>query len=220
LGSYCNAQQWRPVFLDAFGAVFLHVTPESGDLVRRLQIDCKTVQFADPPTTTSSAEQFRYQLNVGTIFVVLDRNAEAMQRLDKAESIFTENAFLHYAKGIALGNMGRTDDSERELLLSTKLGSTDDAPVALSRMYEHDGRYAEEAQILRSAADQSNRSHWLYLMLGNVELKLGQAELALAAFQSAERESPFRGEAYSLGAEFRSQVEAGKQRAMESMPGK
>jgi hypothetical protein len=53
-------------------------------------------------------------------------------------------------------------------------------------------------------------------MLGNVELKLGRSDLALAAFQNAERESPFRGEAFSLGEEFRSQVEAGKQQAMKN----
>ncbi len=220
LGSYCDAQRWRPVFLDAFGAVFLRVVPETTDLVDRLQIDCRTVQFADPPVTASGPEQFRYLLNVGTILIVLDRNAEAMQRLEQAERIFTENAFLHYAKGIALGNLGFAKDSERELLTSIELGSTDDAPVALARMYEQDGRYAEEAQVLRSAADRSTRPHWLYLTLGNVELRLGRADLALASFQNAERESPFRGEAYSLGAEFRSQISAGKQRAMESMPAK
>jgi tetratricopeptide (TPR) repeat protein len=213
LGSYCDAERWRPVFLDAFGAVFLRVSPETTDLVHRLQIDCRTVQFADPPATASHAAQFRYLLNVGTILIVLDRNDEAMQHLEKAEQVFAENAFLHYAKGIAFGNLGFAKDSERELLTSIKLGSIDDAPAALARMYEQDGRYAEEAEILRSAADQSNRSHWLYLMLGNVEVKLGRADLALKSFQNAERESPFRGEAYSLGEEFRSQIAAGKQHA-------
>jgi tetratricopeptide (TPR) repeat protein len=220
LGSYCDAERWRPVFLDAFGAVFLRVSPETTDLVRRLQIDCRTVQFADPPATASGAAHFRYLLNVGTILIVLDRNDEAMQRLEKAEQIFAENAFLHYAKGIALGNMGFAKDSERELLTSIKLGSIDDAPAALARMYEQDGLYSEEAGVLRSAADQSNRSHWLYLMLGNVEVKLGRADLALKSFQNAERESPFRGEAYALGEEFRSQIAAGKQRAMKGMSAK
>jgi tetratricopeptide (TPR) repeat protein len=200
--------------------VFLRVVPETADLVHRLQIDCRTVQFAGPPATASDPEQFRYLLNVGTILIVLDRNAEAMQRLEGAERIFAENAFLHYAKGIALGNMGFTTDSERELLSSAKLGSTDDAPAALARMYDQEGRYTEEAQVLRSAAGRSTRPHWLYLMLGNVELRLGRADLAFASFQNAERESPFRGEAYLLGAEFRSQIAAGKQRALESMSAK
>ncbi|MFZ3265840.1 MAG: hypothetical protein WA172_17670, partial [Terriglobales bacterium] len=188
--------------------------------VHRLAIDCRTAQFVDPPATASGAGQFRYLLNVGTILVVLDRNDEAMERLEKAERIFTENAFLHYAKGIALGNMGFPKDSERELVTSVKLGSTDDAPAALARMYDQDGRYTEEAEVLRSAADRSTRPHWLYLLLGNAELRLGHADLALAAFQNAERESPFRGEAYSLGAEFRSQIAAGKQRATESRSAK
>ncbi|MGC1651102.1 MAG: hypothetical protein WA741_35185 [Candidatus Sulfotelmatobacter sp.] len=220
LGSYCDAQRWRPVFLDAFGAVFLRVVPETTDRVHRLQIDCRTVQFADPPAAASAPDQFRYLLNTGTILVVLDRNDEAMERLEKAERIFTENAFLHYAKGIALGNLGFTSDSERELLTSIKLGSTDDAPAALARVYDQQGRYIEEAQVLKSAADRATTPHWLYLTLGNVELKIGHADLALAAFQNAERESPFRGEAYSLGAEFRSQIEAGKQRALKSLSAK
>jgi tetratricopeptide (TPR) repeat protein len=220
LGSYCDGQRWRPVFLDAFGAVFVRVGPETTDLVHRLQIDCKTVQFADPPVTASDSAQFRYLLNVGTILVVLDRNDEAMQRLEKAEHIFSDNAFLHYAKGIALGNMGYAKDSERELVTSVKLGSTDDAPAALARLYDQDGRYAEEAEVLRGAADRSARPHWLYLLLGDVELKLGRGDLALTSFQNAERESPFRGEAYALGDAFRSQIEAGKQRAVKSMSAK
>lgn len=220
LGSYCDAQHWRPVFLDAFGAVFVRVAPETVDLVHRLQIDCRTVQFADPPAAASAPDKFRYLLNAGTILVVLDRNAEAMERLEKAEQIFPENAFLHYAKGIALGNLGFAKDSERELVTSVKLGSIDDAPAALARVYDQQGRYEDEADVLKSAADRSNRSHWLYLMLGNVELGLGHSDLALAAFQKAERVSPFQGEAYALGAEFRSQVAAGKRRAMGSMPAK
>ena len=220
LGSYCDAQKWRPVFLDAFGAVFLRVAPETTDSVHRLEIDCRTVQFADPPATVSRPEQFRYLLNVGTILIVLDRSEEALKPLEKAEGIFADNAFLHYAKGIALNNLGFARDSERELLMSVKLGSTEDAPVALARMYEQDGRYAEESEVLKRAAGQASRPHWLYLMLGDVELRLGHADLALAAFQDAERESPFRGEGYALGAEFRSQIEAGRQRARQSMSGR
>ena len=87
-------------------------------------------------------------------------------------------------------------------------------------MYEQDGRYAEESAVLESAAGQASRPHWLYLMLGNVELRLGHADRALAAFQDAERESPFRGEAYALGAEFRAQIEAGKQRAVQALSAK
>jgi tetratricopeptide (TPR) repeat protein len=219
LSSFCDAQHWRPVFLDAFGAVFLRVAPETADLIHRLEVDCRTVQIADPPATATGPEQFRYLINTGTILIILDRNAEAMQRLEKAQRIFADNAFLHYAKGIALGNMGFMQDSERELLTSVRLGSVDDAPSALARAYDDGGRYAEEADVLKSAADRSNKSHWLYLTLGNAELKLGRADLALAAFQKAERESPFQGEAYELGAEFRSQVEAGRARAL-SMPAK
>jgi tetratricopeptide (TPR) repeat protein len=181
------------------------------------------VQFADPPVTASRAEQFRYLLNVGTILMVLDRNAEAMQHLEKAEQIFAGlcgQCILALCKRDRSREYGVCERLRARAAHFDKLGSIDDAPAALARIYEQDGRYAEEAEVLRSAADQSKRSHWLYLMLGNVELHLGRADLALAAFQNAERESPFRGEAYALGEEFRSQIAAGKQRAMQSMAGK
>ena len=58
LGSYCDAQKWRPVFLDAFGAVFLRISPETTDLVHRLEIDCRTVLFADPPASVCVPSSF------------------------------------------------------------------------------------------------------------------------------------------------------------------
>jgi tetratricopeptide (TPR) repeat protein len=215
LKNYCDARRWRPVFLDGSGAVFLRVVPETANLIDRLQMDCKTVQFEDPSATLGKAEQFKYSVNVAAILIVLDRNTEALQRLDQAERIFSENPILHYAKGIALGNLGFPADSERELRASVELGSTDDAPVALARLYDQKGRYAEEARVLSRAAELSDRPHSLYLMLGNVQLTLGRADLAFASFNSAERESPFVGDAYRLGTEFRAQITKGRQRAMQ-----
>ena len=220
VGSYCGARNWRLVFLDAFGAVFVRVGPGTAGLIRRFEIDCKTVQFAGPSLAATRAEQFRHLLNVATILVVLDRNAEALQVLDKAEAIFTENAFLHYVKGIALGNVEMGADAEREFLRSIQLGSIDDAPAALARIYDQDGRFAEAARILNNAAEQSARPHWLYLTLGNVQLKLRRADLALTSFEKAGKWSPFLGDAYSLGAAFRAQVEAGKEQARNALAGK
>ena len=144
----------------SFWGGFFSVTAETKDLVQRLQIDCKTVRFEGPPAAEPDPRKFRYFLNEGTILVVLDRSAEALQSLGNAERIFADNAFLHYVKGIAFGTLGYPKDSERELLTSIKLGSTDDAPAALARMYDADGRYEEEEQILKSAAEQSARPHW------------------------------------------------------------
>jgi tetratricopeptide (TPR) repeat protein len=215
LNNYCDARRWRPVFLDGSGAVFLRVVPETASFIDRLQIDCKTVQFEDPSATLGKAEQLRYLVNVAAILIVFDRNSEALQRLDQAERIFSENPILHYVKGIALGNLGFPADSERELRVSVELGSVEDAPVALARLYGQQGRYAEETKVLSRAAELSDRPHSLYLMLGNVQLTLGRPDLALASFNAAERESPFVGDAYSFGTEFRAQITKGRQRAMQ-----
>lgn len=214
LNSYCDARHWRPVFLDESGAVFVRVVPETANLINRLQIDCKTVLFEDPRVASGKARQFRYLVNVAALLIVLDRNTEALHHLDQAERIFSGNPFEHYARGIALGNLGYPADSERELRLSVELGFTDDAPVALARLYDHQGRYAEEAQVLDRAAEQSTyTAHALYLMLGNVQLAVGRADLALTSFNRAEKASPFVGDAFSLGEEFRAQIAEGRQRA-------
>jgi tetratricopeptide (TPR) repeat protein len=216
LNSYCDARNWRPVFLDESGAVFLRVSPETASFIDRLEIDCKTVQFEDPPAALTGAQRFRYLVNVAALLIVLDRNTEALHRLEQAERIFSENPFEHYAKGITLGNLGPPADSERELRLSLDLGFTDDAAVALARLYDQQGRYAEEAQVLNRAAEQSTTiAHALYLMLGNVQLTLGHPDRALASFNEAEKESPFAGEAYPFGTEFRAQIAEGRQRAKE-----
>jgi len=64
--------------------------------------------------------------------VVLDRNAEAMQRLEKAERIFTENAFLHLCKRDRAGQLGMRRIPNESSRFRLKLGSVDDAPAALA----------------------------------------------------------------------------------------
>jgi tetratricopeptide (TPR) repeat protein len=215
LDKFCDSRRWRPVFLDENGAVFLRVTPDTAELVRRLQIDCRKVRFDGPPASAKSgrAQQFRYLINAAAILIVLDRNTEALQLVERAERIFSDNAFLHYAKGVALDNLGRSTDAERELRFAIDVGS-DDAALALARHYEEEGRYAEEVDILSRTAERATLPYLLYLRLAYAQLYSGHPDLALASFDKAERESPFAGDAYSLGTDFRAQIAEGRQRAL------
>jgi tetratricopeptide (TPR) repeat protein len=211
LDKFCAGRNWRPVFLDPYGAVLLRNTPQNADLISRLQVDCQKVAFDTPPGG-STAEEFRYYLNAASVLIVLDRTNQALAMLDKAEAIFRDSPYLHYAKGSALRGAGRDDEAEKELLLAISLGS-DDAPYALARVYDQQRRYAEETRVLRNAAEKSAHPHWLYLKLGYAQLAMGNPGEALRSFDKAEKESPFLYEADALGAEFRTQLQDGRRQA-------
>jgi hypothetical protein len=221
LDKFCESQGWRPVYLDAYAAVFLRARPETSDLVNRLHLDCQKVKFDQPPVTGGNRgkiQQFNYFLNAAAVLIVLDRNAEALQFVERAERISSDNAFLHYAKGMALEGLGRLTDAENQLRVAVDLDSSD-AALALARDYEQEGRYKEEADILSRAAERASSPHFLYLRLAYAQLHSGHPDLALASFDKAETESPFVGDAYSLGADFRAQIAEGRRRALlESRP--
>src|SRR5208282_4837872 len=105
LDAFCASERWRPIYLDTHAALFVRVTLETSGLIRRLQIDCNKTKFDSPPASNGNrgrAERFDYYLNAAAILVVLNRNVEALDELEQAGRIFSENAFLHYAKGTAL----------------------------------------------------------------------------------------------------------------------
>jgi len=217
LKGYCESRQWRPVYLDTHAAVFVRARPETAGLLSRLPIDCNDIRFDHPPAVTSNrrrAEAFHYHLNAAYILLALGKPAEALDSLNSAGSIFSESAFLHFAKGLALQSVGRWDDAERELYTAHELGS-DNAALALAVQYQQLGRYVDEARILSRAAERSDRPHLLYLRLGYVQLEMGQPHEALLSFDQAEKESPFVGEAAALGEDFRDQLAEGRRHARE-----
>jgi len=217
LKTYCASHQWRPVYLDTHAAVFVRARPKTVGLLSRLQIDCNGIRFDHPPAVTSNrgrAEAFHYHLNAAYILLALGRPAEALESLNSAGSIFSESAFLHFARGSALQSVGRWDDAERELYTAHELGS-ENAALALAVQYQQLGRYEDEARILSRAAERSDRPHFLYLRLGYVQLEMGQPREALLSFDRAEKESPFVGEAAALGEDFRAQLAEGRRRAWE-----
>ncbi len=223
LDRFCASQAWRVVFLDTYGAVFLRDTPETASLLSRLpRLDCATVQFDAPPSGDGSrvrAERFRYDLNAAAILVVLDRNLEALQKLEKAELLFSDSPFLHYAKGSALQNLDHPHEAEKEFLRAIDLGS-DDAAYGLARLYDEQSHYAQEADILTEAASRSAKPYGLYLRLGYAQLAMGHPREALDSFNRAEETNPFVYEADELGEVFRAQIAEGRRRAQQMLTAK
>jgi len=225
LNKFCNSPGWRPVYLDPFGAVFVHENvgapsfPKGGweektDVLQRTVLNCSQVRFDHPPSGDSSrarADRFNYLLNSAAILIVLDRNDEAMTALGSAEAIESRNAFLHYAKGAVLLQTNRLNEAEASLRTAVDVGS-DDAASALARVYDQQGRYADEVNVLQLAAARAPQPGWFYLKLGFAHLSQGHAREALNAFRDAEKEDPFSG-GDDAGTGYHAQLVEGRARA-------
>jgi Flp pilus assembly protein TadD, contains TPR repeats len=218
LQKFCTSERWRPVYLDTKAALFVRVSPDTAEPIRRLQIDCNKVKFDSPPNATngsrSRAERFLYYRNAGGILVVLNRDVDALSALAQAQQIYSENAFLHYAKGAALESMANSFEAEAEFRDAITLDS-EDAAVALARLYDDQGRFIEEAAVLTHAAEQSSQPHWLYIKLGYAQLAIGSPRLALRSFDQAEKTSPFGND--PVGASFQTKIAEGRRRANEAL---
>lgn len=215
----CASRQWRPVYLDTHAAIFVRVKPETEALLSHLQIDCNNIRFDHPPVVTGNrgrTEAFHYYLNAAYILLVLGRPAEALDSVDHARDIFSDSAFVHFARGFALQYLGRWPEAEHEFYTSSRLGS-ENAALALAAQYEQLGRYADEIEILQDAAERSDRPYLLDLRLGYAQLASNQPQEALISFDRAEKESPFVGESAALGDTFRTQLDEGRQRALRAL---
>ena len=219
LNKFCTSTGWRPVYIDPYSAVFETVGAPSfpkGGWADEMpgQLNCSQVRFDAAPSGDSfraRADRFNYLLNSAAIYIVLDRNAEALNALQSAEAIESRNAFLHYAKGAVLLQSGQLSEAEASLKLAVDLGS-DDAASALARLYDQQSRYVDEVKVLQLAAARAPQPGWFYLKLGFAELALNRPNEAIEAFHNAEHEDPFSG-ADDAGTGYHAQLAAGRTRA-------
>jgi Tfp pilus assembly protein PilF len=217
LPAFCHDQTWRPVYMDEVSAVFVRRTPQTAELIDRLQIDCDKVSFA--PLTfmgpyasqRERAQQFNSWANAAGILYSLGRYPEALAYLDHALNIFAENANLHLTRALVLEHTGHASESEAEFRTSLQLEPSDEAWLDLGLFYMTEKRYAEAVEVFRRAAESSARPHDAWMLLGQAYLQMQQPQPALAALDKAEASSPFRGE--SLGAGFDSMIATGRAKA-------
>ena len=216
LHAFCHSQAWSPVYLDEVSAIFVRRTPQTNALIRHLQIDCDKVQLIPPSDINwplSRAAMFNAWTNAGGVLYILERYSEAKDALDRAESIFEDNANLHLLRALVFQETGHAADAESEFHTSLALESNDEAWFDLGLFYMTQKRYVEAAQLFEQSARSSSRPHEMWMMLGQADLQLHQPEPALEAFKKAEDSSPFHDGGESLGAGFNSLVATGRAKA-------
>lgn len=216
LRAFCHNREWRPVYMDEVSAIFVRVTPQTAQLADRLQVDCTKVSFQPPAellhslSPGSKAELFNFWTNAGGILYSLERYSEALADLDRAQSIFQDNANLHLLRALVFQEVGRTTEAESEFRTSLSLEPSDEAWFDFGLFYMTQKRYAEAAEIFRKSAESAVRPHEMWMMLGQAYVQMHQPQAALECFDKAIASSPFHDAGESLGVNFNSLVSTGR----------
>ena len=110
--------------------------------------------------------------------------------LDRAQSIFEDNANVHFLRALVLQQMGRAADAEAEFRSSLNLEPNDETWFDLGLFYMTQKRYADAAEIFRQSAESSSRPHEMWMMLGQAELQMQAARsCARGVRQSGEQQA-------------------------------
>jgi Flp pilus assembly protein TadD len=223
LPAFCHSPSWRPVYMDEVSAIFVRRTPQTESLINRLQIDCDKISFTIPGRTEEetkagkssrkSAELFNSLSNAAGVLYGLGRNKEALAYLDRAQSIFSDNAGLHLTRALLLDRTGHPAEAESEFRTSLNLEPKDETWLDLGLFYMTQKRYADAVEVFRQSAQASSRPHDFWMLLGQAYLQMAQPQPALQAFDKAVASSPFREGGESLGASFNSMVATGRAKA-------
>lgn len=218
LHHFCRNLVWSPVYVDEVSAIFVRRTPQSEAAIERLQVNCDQMTLRVPAdsggvkSARDRAELFNAWANAGGVLYSLERYPEAMSYLDRAESVFDDNASVHLLRALVLQEMSRPADAEAEFRASLALQADDETSVDLGLFYMTQKRYADAAAVFQKSAEGSSRPHEMLMMFGQAELQMKQPKIALDAFARAEAASPFQ-EGDALGAGFNSLVATGRAKA-------
>lgn len=222
LQNYCESVQWKLVYLDDVSAIFVSNRPENSELIRRLAMSCGTATSALPAAAQGDsfrarAERFNYLMNAGSIFFLLSRDKEAASALEQAEQLFPDNANLHLVKGQFFSATNRSQEAEREYLRVVRIQPSDAAWYMLARLYSSQHRYADAVRCVKEAVPLSQVPYDRLRALGTLYVYMNQPQDALAAFERAERKSPYHEDSSDLGKQFQAQLAEGRARAYREL---
>ncbi len=169
LSSDCRSQQWRPVYFDEVSIVLVRRTPATEDLIRRFEVDCATAPLPRDPLPLNAAS-FNQWIDAARILSALGRNSEALSAVDKAMTIFPDNAHAHWYRGQILYALQRQSDAEEEWRRALALAPREITPWAslpdfqatlwssLAELYRRQERTPDAIQALQNVIKLSSDS--------------------------------------------------------------
>ena len=188
----CASQNWRPVYLDETGVVFVRNTPGNAEVIRRWEIDCRKVPILFPENAQGSsyrarANAYNFYANAGAVCYLLGRDTEAQQYLARAAEIESHDSNLHLTQAQLFQADNQLQDAEREYKASIDQRPTDFAWYLLGVLYGRQHRYPEAVKALEQSAEISYNPADRYRVIGQVQNLMQQPREALATFDRAER---------------------------------
>ena len=209
---FCQSANWRPVYMDDVSLVFLRNTAENSFWINRLRIDCST-QTLTPPDSASRSTVHDFYLNSGELFFILHRDRDAEDSLLHAAEIYHDDPNVHLLKGLLFSRRQRYPEAEQELRKSLAINENGGVWNSLALIYRNEGRNDAALQALEHAAGLVLQPFNIYMTMGKLQIMLNRPQDALAAFDHAEKISPYRGGAQSLAPEIYAELAEGRSEA-------
>jgi tetratricopeptide (TPR) repeat protein len=191
LKEYCEANAWKPVYLDEVSLVLIRNRPENQPWLAHLAIACAHQAIAPPPADLSSArgraELYNFYANAASVYYVLGRDQDASDAIAQAGNLFFGDPNLAQLNGQLLQANGKFAEAESQYRRALRLRPTDKGWYLLARLLIAQKNYAEAARAVQHSADLAILPGDRYRLLGNLDLVMNQPEAALSAFDHAER---------------------------------
>jgi len=190
LKQFCSSQIWRPVYMDEISAVFVRLSPNTEELVRRSVVDCATVPLPSTIPSGRTISAFNIWANAAAVLFVLGRIPQAISAADNAIAIFPDNANVHYIRAKALAGSGQPSRAEEDYLEALRLEPSEMTWTALAEMYRARREPAKAVDAFEHATRLSADPHLINLALAYSLLDNKQPAEALRKFDDAVREAP------------------------------
>ncbi len=192
LQDLCYAKNWKPVYLDEISMVLVRVTPQTENLIQRLQVSCPIVTLPSAGLDHKRSSFPRW-LNAAYVLLALRRTSDALAAANVAKSIYPDSASLHWVRGNILYASSRRTEAEEEW--DKALSGTNDAAVwgQLAKLYADEGRpkdatYAWQRNI-QLTADPAAKTQAL-IQLARLYVTNGKLKEALQTFDEVQRTAP------------------------------
>ena len=222
LNDYCRSKNWKPVYLDDVSILLVRNRPENADLLSRATVRCETAHFTPPAAALGNswrarAERFNFLMNTASIYYLFSRDQDALSALQQASQLFPGNSNLHLVTAQLLHSNNRFAEAEQEYLRAIRAQPGDAAWYALAHLYNSQHRYPDVVRCIKEAIAYSQVPYERYRSLGHVYLTMKQPQDALAAYNRAERASPFRDDTTDLGSIFNAHLAEDRARAYRAL---
>ena len=195
LQDLCYANHWKPVYLDEVSMVLVRNTPQTQDLLQRLQISCPAARIPASALRHNS-RTFQRWLNSAYILLALRRTNEALAAADTARSLYPNSASLHWVRGNILDASSRRAEAEQEWLRSLALSGGSRGAMLWARLadlYTQQQRTSDATyawlQTLDLTTDPVQKTQAL-VQLSRLYVSTGNLKPALRMLDDAEHAAP------------------------------